>query len=154
MIALRWQGGCDSRHMAEGKIVRTPRPAAGQPDGDSQPGEDTTVHTPATAADLYAARTLLGLTQQDLARHIDTTTDTIRQWEAGSRPIPDHAADAIQRLTAYTNGVVDALTQQATRNQHLNRDDIPDPAQILGRPVPEAWREAVMQRIVSRVTNT
>lgn len=106
---------------------------------------------PVTAADLYAARTALGFTETELAAHIDSTPDNITRWETGNTPIPGDIGDAVERLTAYTNGVIDALTQKATRNQRLAAEEVPDGANVFGRPLPDEWRNTVMQRIAARL---
>ncbi|MGW7087574.1 hypothetical protein ACWGH2_29315 [Streptomyces sp. NPDC054871] len=104
---------------------------------------------PRTAADLHASRTALGLTTHQLADHIDSTANAIHGWETGTAPIPSEVSDAVHRLTAYTNGVIDSLVHQG---QRLDLDDVPVPTDsIFRQPLPGAWRSTVRERVASRL---
>lgn len=107
---------------------------------------------PTTATDLHTARTNLGLTTHDLAAHIDSTTSAIRGWEAGTVPIPSEVAAAVHRLTAYTDGVIASLIDQARQDQRLRLDDVPIATDgVFRHPLPDAWRSAVFQRVASHL---
>lgn len=52
-----------------------------------------------TAADLFAARTALGLTQKQLAEAMDLCTRTVRRYEDGGMEIPVVFALALYALS-------------------------------------------------------
>ncbi|MEW2164374.1 helix-turn-helix transcriptional regulator [Streptomyces sp. NPDC007084] len=105
---------------------------------------------PVTAADLAAARTALGLSRHQLAEHVDSTPDAIIRWESGSSVVPPEIGEAVDRLVAYTNGIVEALTRRARQDRRLCLADVSDGG-VFGRPLPESWRGMVMQRVAGRL---
>lgn len=62
-----------------------------------------------TPAELRLIRESLGLSGEDLARHLDVAARTVRRWEHGHSPIPDGVGDELAALERDAEQRVDRI---------------------------------------------
>lgn len=62
--------------------------------------------------DLILMRDVLGLTNPDLARWLEISTNVVDDWTSGRAPIPPAAAAAIRRLEKFTADTVEQTIAQ------------------------------------------
>lgn len=94
--------------------------------------------------ELKAAREALGLTVNWLADHLGVQPRAVERWEAGARPVPEYAADAVELLVAehdeQVEHQVDGMRGHAARG-------LP-PLVAVDTTAPDSW-PARWQRMVA-----
>ena len=95
-----------------------------------------------TPAELRMVRESLGLTGEDLARHLGVALRTVRRWEHGQSPIPDGVQAELQTLESWTANharmLADGLRESGETVLTIPEHDGEEPA---------AWWRAVAARV-------
>lgn len=113
-----------------------------------------------TGAELRTLRDSLGLSADQLAQMLGNRDRTIRRWESGEWPVPDDAAEVLQRLDAQVEravqGAVDALQDAKRRTRKPPADAVlvryrTDRDLAYYRPDMAAWPLCVHGALIDRV---
>lgn len=111
----------------------------------------TTSHT---GGWLRMTRHAYGLSIEDLAFILDVNRDHIRKvWERGNAPIPDGVIDEIDRFIAFTDTIVDMLTDTARINARpaliVYRTALDIPRDQIAAAYGPTWWDHIAHRVIS-----
>jgi hypothetical protein len=106
-------------------------------------------------AELRCAREWLGLSDEWLAAHHGVELHTLRQWEAGTSPIPDSVRLTIKQLEELTAGSVDTLISMFVDRPHpkvsVYRSDAEYHTAAPGAVMPASWHRMVVMRTANEL---
>jgi hypothetical protein len=106
-------------------------------------------------AELRCAREWLGLSDEWLAAHLGVELHTLRQWEAGTSPIPDSVRLTIKQLEELTAGSVDTLISMFVDRPHpkvsVYHSDAEYHTAAPGAVMPASWHRMVVMRTANEL---